>query len=216
MSEKFHVELDLLKEDTIDMARFARTMLSDAVETLVTDDVDDAKEVKIRKREIQERTISLEERAYQLIALYQPMAKDMRVIVCLLKIISAAERIGRYGKDIASITRHLKDQPSFPKEPPLGHMASLVTAMIDDAIIAFETENLELIMNLTGRDDVVDDLWHSIFRQALTIMMEDPQTITRYTSYIMAARYLERSADHACKMAENIHYAVLGERIEIK
>lgn len=216
MSEKFHMELNLLKEDTIDMARFARTMLEDAVQTLVTDDVDRAKEVKSRKREIQERTISLEERAYQLIALYQPMAKDMRVIVCLLKMISAAERIGRYGKDIASITRHLQDQPSFPKEPPLDHMSSLVTAMIDDAIIAFETENLELIRDLTPRDDVVDDLWHSIFRQALTIMMEDPRTITRYTSYIMAARYLERSADHACKMAENIHYAVLGERIEIK
>lgn len=210
------MELNLLKEDTIDMARFARTMLADAVQTLVTDDVDRAKEVKSRKREIQERTISLEERAYQLIALYQPMAKDMRVIVCLLKMISAAERIGRYGKDIASITRHLQDQPSFPKEPPLDHMSSLVTAMIDDAIIAFETENLELIRDLTPRDDVVDDLWHSIFRQALTIMMEDPRTITRYTSYIMAARYLERSADHACKMAENIHYAVLGERIEIK
>lgn len=210
------MELNLLKEDTIDMARFARTMLADAVQTLVTDDVDRAKEVKSRKREIQERTISLEERAYQLIALYQPMAKDMRVIVCLLKMISAAERVGRYGKDIASITRHLQDQPSFPKEPPLDHMSSLVTAMIDDAIIAFETENLKLIRDLTQRDDVVDDLWHSIFRQALTIMMEDPRTITRYTSYIMAARYLERSADHACKMAENIHYAVLGERIEIK
>lgn len=210
------MELNLLKEDTIDMARFARTMLADAVQTLVTDDVDRAKEVKSRKREIQERTISLEERAYQLIALYQPMAKDMRVIVCLLKMISAAERVGRYGKDIASITRHLQDQPSFPKEPPLDHMSSLVTAMIDDAIIAFETENLKLIRDLTQRDDVVDDLWHSIFRQALTIMMEDPRSITRYTSYIMAARYLERSADHACKMAENIHYAVLGERIEIK
>lgn len=216
MSEKFHAELDILKQDTIEMARFARRMLADAVQTLITDDVPRANEVKARKREIQERTIILEDRAYQLIALYQPMAKDMREIVCILKIITGAERIGRYGKDIASITKRLADQPQFPQNPPLDHMASLVTAMIDDMIVAFEKENLDLIKDLTRRDDVVDDLWHSLFRQALTIMMEDPKTITRYTSYIMAARYLERCADHACKMAENIHYAVTGERIEIR
>ncbi len=216
MSEKFHTELDLLKQDTIGMARFARNMLSDAVQTLITEDVSHASEVLSRKVEIQDRTIRLEDRAYQLIALYQPMAKDMRVIVCVLKMIAGAERIGRYGKDIANMVQYIKDQPSYPQPPPLPHMGALVTAMIDDVTLAFEKENLALIRDLSSRDDVVDAIWHSIFRQTLTIMMEDPKTISRYTSYIMAARYLERSADHACKMAENIHYAVTGERIEIK
>jgi len=216
MSDKFHTELDLLKQDTIEMAWYARNMLADAVQTLIAEDVPNAFEVKSRKREIRERTISLEDRAYQLIALYQPMAKDMRVILCILKVIAGAERIGRYGKDIASMTRHIQDEPSCPELPPLAHMAALVTAMIDDVTMAFEKENLALTKDFSSRDDVVDALWHSIFRQSLTIMMENPRTITRYTEYIMAARYLERSADHACKMAENVHYAITGERIEIK
>ena len=216
MSEKFHTELDQLKHDSIEMAQFARIMLADAVQALITENIPNATEVKSRKRELRDRTISLEERAYQLIALYQPMAKDMRVIVCILKIIAGAERIGRYGKDIASMTRHIQDEPISPHPPPLPNMASLVTTMIDDVATAFEKENLALIEDLSSRDDVIDDLWHSMFRQTLTIMMENPKTITRYTSYIMAARYLERCADHACKMAENVHYAITGNRIEIK
>ncbi len=216
MSEKFHSELDQLKHDSIEMSRFARTMLADAVKALIEEDILNATEVKSRKRELRDRTISLEDRAYQLIALYQPMAKDMRVIVCILKIIAGAERIGRYGKDIASMARHVVNEPACPQLPPLTHMAELVTDMIDDATTAFEKESLTLIREFSSRDDTVDALWHSIFRQTLTLMMENPKTITRYTSYIMAARYLERCADHACKMAENIHYSISGERIEIK
>ena len=161
-------------------------------------------------------TIELEERAYQLIALYQPMAKDMRVIACMLKIITSAERIGRYGKDIANMVKHVKGQPEFVQPLPIVHMAELVTGMIDDVINAFETESIEPIRDFSRRDDTVDALWHSIFRETLTFMMENPKTITRGTYYIMVARYLERSGDHACKMAENVHYMVTGERIEIQ
>jgi phosphate transport system protein len=216
MSEKFHTELDLLKQDTIGMAQFARDMLSDSVHALIAQDYSNALQVVSRKREIQELTISLEDRAYQLIALYQPMAKDMRVIVCILKMIGAAERIGRYGKDIANMTKKLRDEPNYTLSLPLPHMAALVTAMIDDVITSFEKENLALIKDFSSRDDDIDALWHSIFRETLTFMMENPKIITRSTYYIMAARYLERSGDHACKMAENVHYAITGERIEIK
>ena len=216
MSEKFHAELERLKQDTIAMARLARTMLSDSVNALFLQDCAKAKEVVSNKRPLREMTISLEERAYQLIALYQPMAKDMRVIACILKMITAAERIGRYGKDIANMTKHLQDQPAFAEPLPIQHMADLVTGMIDDAVTSFERENLDRIKEFPSRDDTVDALWHSIFRETLTFMMEDSTTITRSTYYIMVARYLERSGDHACKMAENIHYMITGERIEIK
>jgi phosphate transport system protein len=144
------------------------------------------------------------------------MAKDMRVITCILKMITAAERIGRYGKDIANMVKHIQDQPEFTQPVPLQHMAEQVLKMIDDVIIAFETEHLEVIKDFSSRDDAVDSLWHSIFREMLTFMMENPKTITRGTYSIMVARYLERSGDHACKMAENVHYMVTGERIEIK
>jgi phosphate transport system protein len=216
MSEKFHTELDRLKQDTAEMVQFARDMLSESLNALTGQDTTKALHVVSKKKHIREVTITLEDRTYQLIALYQPMAKDMRVIACILKMITAAERIGRYGKDIANMVKHLNDQPGFMQPLPIPHMAEQVLGMIDDAITAFETENLETIKDFSSRDDTVDALWHSIFRETLTFMMENPKTITRSTYSIMVARYLERSGDHACKMAENIHYMVTGERIEIK
>ena len=216
MAEKFHTELDRLKQDTIELTELARQMLSDAVDALLVQDCTKAMDMVSKKRLLREQTIGLEDRAYQLIALHQPMAKDMRVIVCILKMITAAERTGRYGKDIANMTKRLKDQPEFVQPLPISHMAELVTGMIDDAVISFKTENLDLIKDFSLRDDTVDALWHTIFRETLTFMMEDPRVITRSTYYIMVARYLERSGDHACKMAENIHYMITGERIEIK
>ena len=216
MSEKFHTELNRLKQDTTEMVQFARDMLSESLNALIGKDSAKALQVVSKKKQIRDVTITLEERTYQLIALYQPMAKDMRVIACTLKMITASERIGRYGKDIANMVKHLQDQPDFTQPLPIPHMAEKVLGMIDDVIVAYETENLEAIKNFSSRDDTVDALWHSIFRETLTFMMENPKTITRSTYSIMVARYLERSGDHACKMAENIHYMVTGERIEIR
>jgi len=216
MSEKFHTELDRLKQDTGEMVQFARDMLSESLHAMAVQDTTEALGVVAKKKHIREVTIALEDRTYQLIALYQPMAKDMRVIACTLKMITAAERIGRYGKDIANMVKHLEGQPGFAQPLPIPHMAEQVLGMIDDANAAFLTENLEAIRDFSSRDDTVDALWHSIFRETLTFMMENPKTITRSTYSIMVARYLERSGDHACKMAENIHYMVTGERIEIR
>jgi len=216
MSEKFHAELKDLKQDTAEMVQFSRDMLSESVHALILQDPVMAKQVSSKKKHIKDITIILEDRTYALIALYQPMAKDMRVITCILKMITAAERIGRYGKDIANMVKHLQEQPEFTQPVPLQHMAEQVLKMIDDVIISFESENLDAIKDFSSRDDAVDSLWHSIFREMLTFMMENPKTITRGTYSIMVARYLERSGDHACKMAENVHYMVTGERIEIK
>jgi len=216
MSEKFHTELKRLKQDTTEMVQFARDMLSESLDALIRQDSVKALQVVSKKKHIRDATITLEDRTYQMIALYQPMAKDMRVIACTLKMITAAERIGRYGKDIANMVKHLRDQPDFTQPLPIPHMAEQVLGMIDDVIVAYETENLEAIKDFSSRDDTVDILWHSLFREMLTFMMENPKTITRSTYYIMVARYLERSGDHACKMAENIYYMVNGQRVEIK
>jgi phosphate transport system protein len=216
MAEKFHTELEQLKQDTLEMARFARDMLYDSLQVLMAQDTEKAKEIVSRKKQIRETVNTLEERTYQLIAMNQPMAKDMRTIACTLKIITSAERIGRYGKDIANMVKHIRGQADFHEPVPLNHMAGQVIAMIDDTLAAYETENLDRIAGLSFRDDAVDSLWHSIFRETLTFMMENPKTITRSTYFIMVARYLERSGDHACRMAENVHYMVTGERIEIK
>jgi phosphate transport system protein len=215
MAEKFHTELKAVKKDTVAMALLGRSMLRDAVDALIRQDRKLAASVVARKGEIHAKEVELEEQCYRLIALYQPMARDMRVIVCTLKVITASVRIGRYGKVIANIVKEIADRPHIAHMMSIPHMAELVTDMIDDAIKAYDTESLDLITDFSARDDSVDALRHSIFREGISHMMEDPRSITHCTHYIMVARYLERCGDHACKIAENVQYMETGERIEI-
>jgi phosphate transport system protein len=216
MAEKFHSELKNLRTETLEMAHLGRFMLRTAVDALIRQDPELAESVIVRKGEIHDLEVRLEEHCYHLIALYQPMAKDMRTIACTLKLISASLRIGRYGKVIAKVAKELADRPHIANLMSIPHMADLAIGMVDDAITAYESDDLTLIKDFSARDDTVDALRHSIFREGITYMMEDPKNISRCTHYIMVARYLERCADHACKIAENVHYMETGERIEIK
>ena len=216
MAEKFHTELQNLRQDTLEMAHLGRDMLRAAVDALIRQDPKLADSVIVRKNEIHLMEVRLEEHCYHLIALYQPMAKDMRIIACTLKVISASLRIGRYGKVIAKIVKEIADRPHIANLMSIPHMADLVIDMVDNAITAYESDDLTLIKDFSTRDDTVDALRHSIFREGITYMMEDPKNIPRCTHYIMVARYLERCADHTCKIAENVHYMETGERIEIK
>jgi len=216
MADKFHSELQDLKQNSLEMANLGRTMLRSAVDALVQHDLSLAEFVITRKDEIRQSEIRIEEHCYHLIALYQPMAKDMRNIVCTLKIVHASLRIGRYAMEIAKIVRDVSENPQPANVMSIPHMADLVIAMVDDAIRSYETDVLSFIENFSSRDDTVDALRHSIFREGITHMMEDPKNISRCTHYIMVARYLERCGDHACEIAENVYYMETGERTEVK
>ena len=206
MSDKFHAELAETKEKVLGLGYLAVGMLEDALRALEENDPVRAEAVKARKRDLSNRTNALEEEMYRLIALYQPMAKDMRMIACSLLLISSAERIGRYGKDIASVVlRTYDDDPGATQRYTdlvrglsIPHMGSIVIGMINDSLKAYETEDLSLVAHHSDRDDAVDALWHTIFREGITYMMEDTRTITRCTNYLMVVRYLERCGDHAC------------------
>jgi phosphate transport system protein len=216
MSDRFHAELERMKENSLTMGYLAEDMLRKSVLALEKRDTDLVEWIKSQKKDLGTQNDRIEEEIYSIIALYQPVAKDMRTVACSLRMISASERIGRYGKDIANIVAAIADQPPIGRLVGIPHMADLVLDMIDDALKAYEKEDLSLIQDHSERDDVIDALRHSIFRECITYMMEDPKTITRCTNYVMIARYLERCGDHSCKMAEKIHYMVTGERVEIK
>ncbi|HSQ93802.1 MAG TPA: phosphate signaling complex protein PhoU [Methanoregula sp.] len=215
MSEKFHAELKEVKKSTRDMAAFGRLMLKDSVDALIRQDQKLASSVIARKGRIHEMEVDLEEQCYRLIALYQPMARDMRVIACTLKVITASMRIGRYGKVIAKIVMEISDRSHITHMMSIPHMADLVMSVIDDAIRLYDTEDAVPVAEFSARDDTIDALRHSIFREGISHMMEDPRSITLTTHYIMVARYLERCADHACKIAENVLYMETGKRVEI-
>jgi len=219
MSEKFHTEMEVTKARVLEMGHLAVGMLEDAVTALTENDPSRAEAVKNKKKELSELTYALEEEMYRLIALYQPMAKDMRMIACSLRLISSAERIGRYGKDIANVVLNTYSDRRFDDlvyALCIPHMASVVIGMINDSLKAYDTEDLSFVARHSARDDEVDALRHTIFRDTITYMMEDPRTITKCTNYLMVVRYLERCGDHACKIAEKVTYMVTGDRIEIR
>ncbi len=216
MVEKFHIQLEKLKENVIEMSNLSTAMLCTAVESLKNLDLEKAEWVNSKKKELAKMNVDLEEESLQLIALYQPMAVDMRTIACCLKMIVDLNRIGRYGKDIANVTKEIAPGPHIKKIISIPHMNNLVQSMINDAFTAFKTCDLSLIKNFTERDNDVDSLRYSVFRECVSYMMENPANITICTHYIMVARYLERCGDHACDMAEEINYMVSGNRIELK
>jgi len=215
MVEKFHVELNQAKKDIDTMGHLAKDMLSKSVEALNEIDTQKAQWVISKKVQLADMDDTIEEKALRLIALYQPMARDLREIACILKMITYLNRIGRYGKDIAKLVSEFEKNGHVKKLISLPHMAELVTGMINDALYAFETGDISKFNDLIDRETTVDELRYSVFRECLSYMMEDPSVITRCTYYIIIARYLERCGDHACKMAEKIVYMVTGERVEI-
>jgi phosphate transport system protein len=216
MVEKFHVEVKTLREDVLRMGYLAQDMLAKSMDALIRQDPALAARVIANKGTIAEYDDKIEQESLRLIALYQPMASDMRTIACALKINTYLTRIGRYSKDIAMLVDELSDKPHIANLMSIPAMSGMVIRMIGNSLKAFETWDLSYISNLGKLDDEVDALRYSVFRECVTYMMEDPKTITRCTNYVMIARYLERCGDHACKMGEKIHYMVTGERIEIK
>ena len=215
MVKKFHDDLKKLNNKVIEMGYLARNSLKDSVESLKNQDIILAKKVLENKSKIANMDSSIEEKSLILLTLHQPMAKDLRRIATILKMITYLNRIGRYAKDIAKITIELKDKNQVKKLVSIPYMAEIVCKMIDDALKSFEKEDLSYIEKFSDRDDSVDVLRYSIFRECLTYMMEESKNITTCTNYVMVARYLERCADHAVKIAEKIHYMITGEHIEI-
>jgi len=216
MSTKFDEQLKKIKQGVLEMGELAQTMLRESIIALKNQDLKLADKVYENKDIIMKMDGDIEHRCLQAISMYQPMAKDMRVIGSSLKLITYLTRIGRYGKDIAKFVKEIADDPHIKKLVSIPHMSKIVDGMISDALIAYKNEEPVDIKSFVERDDDVDVLRNSIFREALTYMMQDSKNIERCMYYIMISRYLERCADHSCKMAEKIQYIATAERIEIK
>ena len=216
MREKFVEELEQLKSDVVKMAKLSKEMLNESTDALKKSDIVIAEKVIQQRKDIRDFDYKIEDDALRLIALYQPVARDLRFIIATLKMNTYLKRIGIYSKDISKDIKEISLNKEFPRLNSVCVMADIVLEMLDDAIKAFETEDLKIIDTLWKRDDDVDHLFHTILRECISYMVENPKTISYYTHYMLIARYLERCGDHICKISEKIHYMVTGERISIK
>ena len=216
MRSKFDEQLKKIKDDVLELGELAQRMLKDSIVALENQDVKLAAKIYTDKKKLMKMDDDIEHRCLQAISMYQPMAKDMRVIGASLKLITYLTRIGRYGKDIAKFVKELVDKAHIVKLVSIPHMGNIVDGMISDALEAYKNKKPVDIQSFVDRDDDVDALRVSIFREALTYMMQDSKNIERCMYYVMIARYLERCADHACKISEKVNYMVTGKRVEIK
>jgi len=156
--------------------------------------------------------LEIEEKCLEIIATQQPMAKDLRRVATLFKMINDLERMGDYATSIAKITIRIADQPLIKPLVDIPRMAVLSQKMVKQALDAYVREDVVLAVAVGQDDDEVDKLLGQIIRELLTIMMENPKTITQATQLMFVGRWLERIADHATNIAEEVVFLVTGEK----
>ncbi len=216
MVKELHKEIVELKNLVLEMGTFVSQILGDSIKVLYDQDIELAKIIDGKKIQLRDYENSIEQKTFKVIALFQPMAIDLRRIACVLTMATSLNRIGRYGRDIAVIVLRYPMKPSTKLNLiNLQHIWEHVKDMIADVLEAFDKADFKKLEDFNKRDDEVDKLRWSIFRECLTYMMETPSYITECSNYIMIARYLERCGDHACRMAEKIYYMITGNYVEI-
>ena len=212
----YHEEIDKLKNKVQEMGNLAATMLKESIESLKSFDGEKAKEIISLKTKLSNLDSTIEEESLQLIALHQPVASDMRTLGAILKIITYLNRIGRYGKDIAAITIEIEGNKHISELIAIPRMSSKVNKMLKDALSTFDKGDISTIKNMSERDTEIDVMRWTIFRECLEFMIEGKENIEKGAYYMMVVRYLERWADHVCKICEKVHYMYTGERVEFK
>ncbi len=210
----FHVELDKLQSRLVGMAGLAEEMVKLAVRALLDRDPELAAEAMRRDRAVDALEVEVEELAIQLLALQQPMARDLRFITMAMKIANDLERVGDHAVNIAEEVEYIAGAAPFPPLPEIEEMVRLATEMLADSLDSFIRLDSELARDIGRRDDRVDELHDNVFRILLTHMMEDPRKITAGMDWFLASRNLERIADLATNIAEDVVFLVEGRTIK--
>jgi phosphate transport system protein len=181
-------------------------MVAQAMDALTQQDLPLAEAVMRADDSVDDLDIQIESQCMRLIALQQPMARDLRLIGTALKVITDLERIGDHAVDIAKVARKLARDSFYKPLVDLPRMSTMVRAMLHDALAAFVTHDLNLVERVVVADDEVDHLFHQI-RAELHAAMERNSNLVVQASYLLfVAHYLERIADHTVNIAERVYY----------
>lgn len=210
----FHDELHEVKVRLLSMSSEAEAALANAVDALIHRNRDQAETVIAGDRVIDRMEVEIEEMCLNLLALQQPMAKDLRMLMAILKISNDLERVGDHAVNIAQSAQRIEGARSVTPEPEIQEMARLARAMLSDALEAFIRGDAEASRALVRRDDEVDAIHRSLFRILLTYMMEDPHIISTGMELSLVSRNLERVADLATNIAEEVVFLVEGVSIK--
>ncbi|HZU89748.1 MAG TPA: phosphate signaling complex protein PhoU [Stellaceae bacterium] len=208
--KSYDEELAKLNRIVAEMGGRAESQLALAIEAVTTRDSELAARVVEGDAAVDRLERDLDNLAIRLLALRQPMARDLREIFAALKVASDLERICDYAANIAKRAIALNQTPPVQPVGALPRMARLAELMIKDVLDAYVARNADQALAVWMRDEELDEMYSSLFRELLTYMMEDPRNISASTHLLFMAKNIERIGDHATNIAENVYYLVHG------
>ncbi|MDW7709377.1 MAG: phosphate signaling complex protein PhoU [Deferrisomatales bacterium] len=212
-SKAFAADLEALQEKVLRMGSLVEDAIGRALTALVDRDPEGARETIGRDHLINRLEVEVDEHCIELLALRQPAAGDLRLIITGLKITTDLERIGDLAVNLCERVLELLEAPPLKPLIDLPRMADRARAMLRQALDAYVARDAERAQEVCALDDEVDRLNDQVFRELLTYMLENPANIPRALGLIMIGKYLERIADHATNISEMVIYLVKGKDI---
>jgi len=210
LAKTFDEELKRLHTLISRMGGLAETQLANAIRAARERDSELAAEVVEADPKVDELEREVDDLALKVLALRQPMAVDLRAILSALKIASELERIADYATNVAKRSIALNQLPPIRPMHAAPRMAQVVKEMIKDVLDAYVNNDIEQAVQVWNRDEELDEMYSSLFRELLTYMMEDPRNITPATHLLFIAKNIERIGDHCTNIAETIYFLVKG------
>jgi phosphate transport system protein len=212
-SKQFEQQLRTLKDRLLLMGHHAEKMIADAIRALVERRPSVADEVIKSDDTLDKLELEIDNMCYQILALEQPVARDLRFIATALKIVRDIERIGDTAVNIAERAAELIQEPEMKRLIDLPIMAEAAQRILKDSLDAFVNSDAELAEKVIRDDRLIDDCYEQIFRELLTYMMEDTKYISRALKVIFIAKHLERVGDHSSNIAEMVIFLVRGQDV---
>ncbi len=209
----FSADLEELSGDIARMGGLAEDMLSDAIQAIATRDSILADTVVSRDPQLDNLQIEVEKKILRLLALRQPLARDLRQTISALKIAAELERIGDLAKNIAKRAKLIDQLEPVSALKGVARMGRLVGGQLKRVLDAYSALESEAAVKVRTRDEEVDEHYNALFRELLTYMMEDPRTISACAHLLFVAKNLERIGDHCTNIAEEIHFLITGETL---
>jgi phosphate transport system protein len=213
MDKDFEEHLKVLRETLLRMGGLVEEMITRSIKALVERESELAEEVIASDERIDRLEVEIDGICVELLALRQPVARDLRFITIAMKISTDLERIGDLAVNISERVIELNREPALKPYIDLPRMAGHAQKMLKEALDAFVNDDTKLAMKVCADDKFIDDLTVQIYRELLTYMMENPLTIARATKISFLSKYLERIGDHATNIAEKVVYMVEGRDI---
>jgi phosphate transport system protein len=206
-------DLATLKQELTAEGKLVAERVAAAMRGLAEQNLEILDDVAVGDGEVNAMQMAIDDRAFKLLARYQPVAVDLRGIVAAIKINADLERIGDLAVNIAEASRRYFAAGPLPEQRLLPRMSAIAEAMLDDALRAFVTNNRGIAQAVLERDDALDSAREQAVRRLVELMTQDPNTVNAALELMLIARHLERIGDHATNVAEDVFFVVAGEDV---